>query len=78
MLTRLPQKLPGSGDPIFTHAGFLSCTKHLLPILEQEITRQVAADKDISNIVFTGHSAGGAVSSLAFLHFVYHTPPASE
>jgi hypothetical protein len=51
------------------HAGFLACARSLIPCLTEEITRQVSLDKNISNVLFTGHSAGGAVSSLIFLHF---------
>ncbi|KND89963.1 hypothetical protein TOPH_05342 [Tolypocladium ophioglossoides CBS 100239] len=54
------------------HRGFLSCAKALLPSLPQEIARQLAADQRLSHVVFTGHSAGGAVASLLFLHAAYN------
>jgi hypothetical protein len=42
----------------------------LLPLLLEEITKQVDLDDTISEVILTGHSAGGAVSSLIFLHLV--------
>jgi hypothetical protein len=58
----------------FAHAGFLNAAKSILPDLTKEIMDQVIKDQTISHITFTGHSAGGAVSSLLFLHFVSSTP----
>ncbi|KAK4096073.1 alpha/beta-hydrolase [Parathielavia hyrcaniae] len=59
---------------IQAHGGFLSCAKTLMPVLRGDIARQVALDKQIAEVVFTGHSAGGAVGSLVFLHLVSHLP----
>lgn len=36
------------------------------------------SDPLISQIIFTGHSAGGAVSSLLYLNMLYHTPEECE
>ncbi len=40
--------------------------------LESEIKAQVALcrQKNIKHVLFTGHSAGGAVASLAFMHLL--------
>ncbi|KAH7222451.1 Alpha/Beta hydrolase protein [Fusarium oxysporum] len=65
---------PGSDERIFAHSGFLACAATLLPWLTEEIIRQVTADKSLEDIVFTGHSAGGAVAAMIFLHFVCHFP----
>ncbi|KAL5596336.1 hypothetical protein FOVSG1_010025 [Fusarium oxysporum f. sp. vasinfectum] len=65
---------PGSDERIFAHSGFLACAATLLPWLTEEIIRQVTADKSLKGIVFTGHSAGGAVAAMIFLHFVCHCP----
>ncbi|KAF5973036.1 hypothetical protein FCOIX_8987 [Fusarium coicis] len=46
----------------------------LLPWLTEEIIRQVTADRSLKDVVFTGHSAGGAVAAMVFLHFVCHCP----
>lgn len=52
--------------------------------MRADIAEQLSLDPDISHIVFTGHSAGGAVASLVFLHFVSTTadtslsPPAAR
>ncbi|KAH7168109.1 Alpha/Beta hydrolase protein [Fusarium sp. MPI-SDFR-AT-0072] len=65
---------PGINEQVFAHSGFLACAATLLPWLTEEIIRQVTADKSLKDIVFTGHSAGGAVAAMVFLHFVCHFP----
>ncbi|SCN68255.1 uncharacterized protein FFB20_02965 [Fusarium fujikuroi] len=65
---------PGTKEQIYAHSGFLACAATLLPWLTEEIIRQVTADKSLKDVVFTGHSAGGAVASMVFLHFVCHCP----
>ncbi|QGI77075.1 hypothetical protein CEK25_003804 [Fusarium fujikuroi] len=64
----------GTKEQIYAHSGFLACAATLLPWLTEEITRQVTADKSLKDVVFTGHSAGGAVAAMVFLHFVCHCP----
>jgi len=68
------------GEDVRAHAGFLGCAKASVPAVTQDITQQLNADSNISNIIFTGHSAGGAVASLVFLHFAFNEslPPQSE
>ncbi|KAF5625075.1 hypothetical protein F52700_9450 [Fusarium sp. NRRL 52700] len=65
---------PGTKEQIYAHSGFLACAATLLPWLTEEIIRQATADRSLKDIVFTGHSAGGAVSAMLFLHFVCHCP----
>lgn len=65
---------PGTKEQIYTHSGFLACAATLLPWLTEEVIRQVTADKSLKDVVFTGHSAGGAVAAMVFLHFVCHCP----
>lgn len=36
----------------------------------QEIIRQAQLDPSMRHVVFTGHSAGGAVAAIVFLHFI--------
>lgn len=57
------------------HSGFLSCAQAIVSSIAQDIDQQLAADESISNIIFTGHSAGGAVASLIFLHFALEENP---
>lgn len=57
------------------HKGFLSCARTLLPAVLRDLTRLVQSDGSIRRVVFTGHSAGGAVSSLLFLHLLCHQIP---
>ncbi|KAG5787101.1 hypothetical protein H9Q69_013830 [Fusarium xylarioides] len=64
--------IPGTKEQIYAHSGFLACAATLLPWLTEEIIRQVTADKSLEDIVFTGHSAGGAVVAMVFLHFACH------
>ena len=59
--------------PVYAHAGFMNSAKSLLPEITKEISRQLSDDGSITHIIFTGHSAGGAVASLLFLHFVHHS-----
>ncbi|KAF5966472.1 hypothetical protein FBULB1_11635 [Fusarium bulbicola] len=65
---------PGIDERIFAHSGFLACAATLLPWLTEEIVRQVTADMSLKDIVFTGHSAGGAVAAMVFLNFICHCP----
>ncbi|KAF5021927.1 hypothetical protein F66182_6030 [Fusarium sp. NRRL 66182] len=67
-------RFPEGPAEVFAHSGFLACANTLLPWLTHEIIRQVELDDSISQIVFTGHSAGGAVASISFLHFICHCP----
>ncbi|KAK4444484.1 Alpha/Beta hydrolase protein [Podospora aff. communis PSN243] len=67
--------VPGQDTPVQAHAGFLSCAEALVPAITEGILQQLALDTKISNIVFTGHSAGGAVASLVFLHFAFLANP---
>ncbi|KAM7183570.1 Alpha/Beta hydrolase fold [Naviculisporaceae sp. PSN 640] len=60
------------GKNVTAHAGFVSCARAMLPAITDDIIQQLSADNNISNVVFTGHSAGGAVASLVFLHFAFH------
>ncbi|KAF5656129.1 hypothetical protein FCIRC_13767 [Fusarium circinatum] len=65
---------PDIDERIFAHSGFLACAATLLPWLTEEIVRQVTADMSLKDIVFTGHSAGGAVAAMVFLNFICHCP----
>ncbi|KAK4670712.1 uncharacterized protein QC763_213520 [Podospora pseudopauciseta] len=58
-----------------SHAGFLGCAQDMIPTVTADIRQQLLADEKIRNIVFTGHSAGGAVASLVFLHFLFQQSP---
>ncbi|KAK0672344.1 Alpha/Beta hydrolase protein [Cercophora samala] len=58
-----------------SHAGFLGCAQEMIPIITTDIREQLLADEKIRNVVFTGHSAGGAVASLVFLHFLFQQSP---
>jgi hypothetical protein len=72
LLTALSQqKVPEKGQDlkVEAHSGFLACAQAIASSIAQDIDQQLAADDSISNIIFTGHSAGGAVASLIFLHF---------
>ncbi|KAI9158138.1 Lipase class 3 [Paramyrothecium foliicola] len=67
-------ELSNTPIPVLAHGGFMTCAKVLLPLLLDEIGRQVELDPKLSTVVLTGHSAGGAVSSLLFLHLMSRTP----
>jgi len=56
------------------HHGFLNAMRNALPRvvaeLEEVIRASTSSSKVISRILFTGHSAGGAVANLFFAHFL--------
>jgi putative lipase involved disintegration of autophagic bodies len=56
----------------------LTCAKAIKTAVLQELAVQAKLDKTISNIIFTGHSAGGAVSSLLFLNLAFNLPVQSK
>ncbi|KAK4200875.1 Alpha/Beta hydrolase protein [Triangularia verruculosa] len=70
-------QINSKGQPfnVQAHAGFLACAQDMAPIITEDIKYQLLADKEIYNLVFTGHSAGGAVASLLFLHHLFHQSP---
>ncbi|KAL8340922.1 hypothetical protein RB601_006837 [Gaeumannomyces tritici] len=55
------------------HRGFANCAMTLAPAIKQQIeavlNEMQSQDREIE-MVFTGHSAGGAVASLLFCHFL--------
>ncbi|KAF7592076.1 hypothetical protein BBP40_000742 [Aspergillus hancockii] len=56
------------------HSGFLNSAKALDSIVSREIKDYIIQDGGkYSHILFTGHSAGGAVASLLFLRFLAQT-----
>ncbi|KAM5353716.1 hypothetical protein ACJ41O_000366 [Fusarium nematophilum] len=67
--------LPGSTADVSAHGGFLACAGTLLSWITQEVIRQVELDDELTDIVFTGHSAGGSVAAIVFLHFACHYKP---
>ncbi|KAH7312484.1 Alpha/Beta hydrolase protein [Stachybotrys elegans] len=67
-------KFSGYRDPILAHSGFLACAKSIRASLIREIIRQMNRDPGLSQVIFTGHSAGGAVSSLVFLSLLCDLP----
>jgi len=61
----------GANTPLTAHAGFLYGAKALAPKLQQQMAQYISdASHSIDNVIFTGHSAGAAVASLLFLHFL--------
>lgn len=68
----------GTESLVNAHGGFLACAQILIPSLLQDIARHLKSDPSVDRIIFTGHSAGGAVASLIFLRFLCQTPPECE
>ncbi|KAK2612773.1 hypothetical protein QQS21_001225 [Conoideocrella luteorostrata] len=60
---------------ISAHRGFLTCAKSLLSVIRSELEKLVASDASFTQVLFTGHSAGGAVSSLLFLNLAFNPLP---
>lgn len=60
--------------PLHAHAGFLNGAEALLPEVSSRISRFVQQHR-VKHVLFTGHSAGGAVASLLFAHFLCASDP---
>ncbi|KAI9771960.1 MAG: hypothetical protein M1839_002593 [Geoglossum umbratile] len=56
-------------DTIEAHGGFLDSAKALIPDVVEQI-QEATARASIGHVLFTGHSAGGAVASLVFAHLL--------
>jgi hypothetical protein len=52
------------------HSGFLNGAKALLPEIKSQISSSLADNAGIQHVIFTGHSAGGAVITLIFMHML--------
>ncbi|KAL2197038.1 Alpha/Beta hydrolase protein [Corynascus similis CBS 632.67] len=58
-------------DTFRVHSGFLNGARALLPVVKEQLASTVGPGSDrASHVIFTGHSAGGAVASLLYLHFL--------
>ncbi|KAF2843819.1 alpha/beta-hydrolase [Patellaria atrata CBS 101060] len=53
------------------HGGFLTAARALKGRVEEQLEK--AWSKGVKNVIFTGHSAGGAVASLLFLRYALLT-----
>ncbi|KAK4158740.1 Alpha/Beta hydrolase protein [Cladorrhinum sp. PSN259] len=60
------RKFLNSSTAVSAHSGFLNDARALSEIIEQRIR---SAGQTTENLIFTGHSAGGAVATLLFLRF---------
>ncbi|KAI0458628.1 hypothetical protein F5B21DRAFT_400071 [Xylaria acuta] len=63
------EQAPEFGDQplkFLAHAGFLNSARELLPPISAQIEKQLSKGQKF-NILFTGHSAGGAVATLLHL-----------
>ena len=59
----------GTRSGISAHSGFVNGAKALLSLVSRHISK-LSKSGQPKHIVFTGHSAGGAVASLLYLKFV--------
>jgi len=63
-------RLVTTGDwKIRAHGGFLNGAESLTPSVAQKIAQE-AKKNAVKHVLFTGHSAGGAVASLLFMNFL--------
>jgi putative lipase involved disintegration of autophagic bodies len=51
------------------HSGFHNAVNILLPDIKGEISK-VLASAPVQHVICTGHSAGGAIASLVFMHLL--------
>ena len=79
MLTLIHQQGKDSeGNNYHAHAGFLASAKAMVPDMVEAITKAVADYQATRHddppgplhLVFTGHSAGGAVAAMLYAHFM--------
>lgn len=54
---------------VHAHSGFLNSAEALEPMVSKWLKESLEKG-GIKHVVFTGHSAGGAVASLMFLHYL--------
>jgi hypothetical protein len=55
--------------PILAHGGFLAAARSLKDQITEPIHSFLSKTTGLLKILFTGHSAGGAVASLLYAHF---------
>ncbi|KAI7603814.1 hypothetical protein KC343_g11940 [Hortaea werneckii] len=57
------------------HAGFLEVARAMVPQISTHLRRMIEEDPSwgTSSVLFTGHSAGGAVASLLYAHMLSRT-----
>jgi len=67
--------MEGAKGPHTGHAGFLSSAEAILPVLLKHLEGLLGGSSDIKHVLFTGHSAGGAVASLLFANFLCKSAP---
>ncbi|KAL3475376.1 Alpha/Beta hydrolase protein [Aspergillus californicus] len=63
-----------AGVTLEAHAGFLKSAEALAPVVSEEISKYIGQHGEKSHVLFTGHSAGGAVASLLFLRHICSQP----
>jgi acyl-CoA reductase-like NAD-dependent aldehyde dehydrogenase len=64
------KELAADGSPFSAHAGFLNGAENLMPFVSKKV-KEITSHNQVRHILFTGHSAGGAVSSLLFAKHVF-------
>lgn len=55
--------------PVYAHAGFLNSAEALMPTLSKHVKAAIT-NSLIKHVLFTGHSAGGAVASLLLAKYL--------
>ncbi|OCK76081.1 alpha/beta-hydrolase [Lepidopterella palustris CBS 459.81] len=63
--------LTGQNDTsaLLVHRGFLASARELAPKIRPHLESALRSNPGSIDVIFTGHSAGGAVASLLFTHF---------
>ena len=63
--------LAGQNDTgaLLVHRGFLASARELAPKIRPHLESALRSNPGKVNVIFTGHSAGGAVASLLYAHF---------
>ncbi|OCK99460.1 alpha/beta-hydrolase [Cenococcum geophilum 1.58] len=67
--------LTGQNDTgaLLVHRGFLASARELAPKIRPHLESALRSNPGNVNVIFTGHSAGGAVASLLYAHFFSNT-----
>jgi predicted lipase len=66
--TKIDDALQSQRTSLYAHAGFLNSAMKLIVPLSTQIENRLRQNPR-QNILFTGHSAGGAVAALLHLSF---------
>ena len=61
----------GDSESLYAHRGFLLNAEALAPEITRQLDEILRDHPSLRKVIFTGHSAGGAVAGLLYTHFLH-------